>query len=170
MNHKEGDLVNIVGLTIKVKQTVTRQKQERMAILKLEDLQGAVEVLVFPNTFRQVYKEIQPNSILLVKGRLSLREDEPKIIAQDLISLEKFYKLISAININLSGIRESLFTALKERLTSMPGKTPIYLNIDSPSRSRIKVIVGEEFFVEPSPELIQDVESILGEGRISLVI
>ena len=170
IKHRDGDLINIVGLIVKIKQTVTRQKQEKMAILKLEDLEGVVEALVFPNTFRQVYKEIQPNSIVLIKGRLNLREDEPKIVVQDLISIEKFYKLISAVNINLSGIRESLFASLKERLSMAPGKTPIYLNIDAPSKSRVKVIVGEEFFIEPSPELIQDVESILGEDRVSLVI
>ncbi len=168
--HKDGDLIGIVGLIVKIKQTMTRKKQEKMAILKLEDLDGVVEVLIFPTTFRQVYKDIQPNIIVLVRGRVNLREETPKIIAQDLVSIEKIYNLISAINLNLSGIRENLFTSLKERLISSPGKVPIYLHLDSPSKSRIKLIVGEEFFVQPSVDLIQDIETILGEDRISLVV
>lgn len=168
--HRDGDLISIVGLITRIKHTMTRQKQEKMAILKLEDLEGIVEVLIFPNTFRQVYKDTQPNSIVLVKGRLNLREDTPKIIAQDLVSIDRIYKLISAININLFGIRENLFASLKERLISSPGKTPIYLHLDSPSKSRMKLIVGEELFVEPTSELIEDIESILGEGRVSLVV
>ncbi len=170
LKHKDSDLVSIVGLIAKIKQTVTRQKQEKMAILKLEDLEGLVEVLVFPNTFRQVYKNLQPNSIVLVRGRLNLREDTPKIIAQDLIPIDQIYKLITAIKLNLSGIRENLFNSLKERFVLSPGKIPIYLHLDSPSKSRIQLIVGDEFFVEPSVDLIQDIESILGEDKVSLVI
>lgn len=166
----DGDLINIVGLITKIKQTVTRQKQEKMAILKLEDLESIVEILVFPNTFRQVYKDMQPNSIVLIKGRLNLREDTPKIIAQDLIPIGRLYKLINSININLCGVRENLFSSLKERLALSPGKTPVYLHLDSPSMSRIQLIVGEELFVDPSVDLIEDIEGLLGEERISFII
>jgi DNA polymerase-3 subunit alpha len=167
--YKDGDLIGIVGLIVKIKQTLTRQKQEKMAILKLEDLDGIVEVLIFPNAFRQVYKDLLLNSIVLIKGRLNLKEDIPKIIAQDLVSIERIYKLISSININLSGIKENLFASLKERLASSAGRVPVYLHLDSPSKARIQLIVGDEFFVEPTENLIYDIESILGEGKVSLV-
>jgi DNA polymerase-3 subunit alpha len=168
--HKDGDSINIVGLIIKIKQTTTRVKQERMAILKLEDLEGSVEVLVFPSVFRQIYRHIQPSSVVLIRGRLNLREDTPKIVANDLIPIEQVYKLITAININLSGVRENLFTSLKERLTESKGAIPIYLHLDSPSKSRIQLVVGAELFVEPTESLIQDIESLLGEEKLSLLI
>lgn len=167
-NCKEGDLVNLVGFLASVKHVITRQKEEKMAILNLEDLSGATEVLVFPKVFNQVYKEIQPNSVVLVKGRLTLKEDNPKIVAQDLISLEKVYKLITRINLDISGVKQDLFNSLKERLQKSPGKVPIHLHFYS-SSSRIKLIVGEDLFVEPTAELIQDIESLIGEEKISLV-
>jgi DNA polymerase-3 subunit alpha len=165
---KDGDNINIVGLVIKIKQTVTRLKQERMAILQLEDLEGSVEVLIFPAVFRQIYKYLQPNSVVLVRGRLNLKEDRPKIVANDLVPVDKVYSLISAININLSGIRENLFTSLKERLMQSRGTVPVYLHLDSPARSRVQLVVGEELFVEPTENLIQDIESLLGEDRLFL--
>lgn len=168
--HKDGDSINIVGLIVKIKQTTTRAKQEKMAILQLEDLEGLVEVLIFPSVFRQIYKHIQPNSVVLVRGRLNLREDRPKIVANDLAPIEEVYNLITAININLSGIRENLFTSLKERLTESKGLIPVYLHLDSPSRSRIQLVVGEELYVEPTENLIQDIESLLGEDRLSVMI
>jgi len=167
---KDGDNINIVGLVIKIKQTVTRAKQEKMAILQLEDLEGKVEVLVFPVVFRQIYKYIQLNSVVLVRGRLNLKEDTPKIVANDLVPVDKVYSLISAININLSGIRENLFVSLKERLMQSKGTVPVYLHLDSPARSRVQLVVGEELFVEPTENLIQDIESLLGEDRLSLSI
>ncbi|MCX7661605.1 MAG: OB-fold nucleic acid binding domain-containing protein, partial [Candidatus Omnitrophica bacterium] len=167
-NYKDADPVSLVGLITKVKQTLTRSKEEKMAILKLEDLVGSIEVLVFPSTFKQVYKDIQPNNVVLVKGRLNLKEDTPKIVAQDVVSIDKIYKLINAIKLDISGIKENLFLSLKQRLQMSPGRVPIYLHLYS-SRNKLQLLVGEDLFVEPSPELIQDIESILGEDRVVLV-
>lgn len=166
----DGEEIKIVGLIAKIKQTTTRAKQEKMAILKLEDLEGVVEVLVFPAAFQKVARYIQPNTVVLVKGRLNLREDSPKIIANDLFPIDEAYKLITRVNINLSGIRENLFESLKELLASSSGNTPIYLHLDTPTKSKIQVVVGEGLYVSPSEKLIQDITNLLGEERLSLVI
>jgi len=168
-NFKDGDPVSLVGLIAKIKHTLTRSKEEKMAILKLEDLVGSIEVLVFPTVFKQVYKFIQPSNVVLVKGRLDLKKENPKIIAQDIISIENVYKLINAIKLDISDIKENLFISLKQRLEMSPGKTPVYLNLYSPSKNKMQLVVGENLFVEPGPELIQDIESILGEDKVSLV-
>lgn len=168
--HNDGEEIKIVGLIAKIKHTITRAKQEKMAILKLEDLEGVVEVLVFPQAFQKVSRYIQPNTVVMLRGRLNLREDTPKIVANDLFPVDEIYKLISAVNINLSGIRENLFESLKQLLGSYRGKTPIYLHLDTPAKSRVQLIVGEGFFVEPNEELIGAIENLLGEERLSLVI
>jgi DNA polymerase-3 subunit alpha len=168
--HQDGEEIKIVGLIAKIKQTTTRAKQEKMAIIKLEDLEGIVEVLVFPVAFQKVSRYIQPNTVVLVRGRLNLREDTPKIITNDLFPVDEIYKLIASFNINLSGIRENLFESLKELLSSSPGNTPIYLHLDAPGKSRVQLVVNEEFFVAPSEKLILDIENLIGEERLSLSI
>ena len=168
--YDDGREIKIVGLIAKIKQTVTRAKQEKMAILKLEDLEGAVEVLVFPAAFQKSARYIQPNTVVLVKGRLDLREDTSKIIANDLFPMDEAYKLISSVSINLSGIRENLFETLKELLIHYPGRIPIYLHLDTPAKSRVHLVVGEGLYVLPSDKLIQEIESLLGEDRVSLVM
>ena len=167
---RDGEEIKIVGLIAKIKQTTTRVKQEKMAILKLEDLDGIVEVLVFPAAFQKVSRYIQPNTVVLVRGRLNTREDTPKIIVNDLFPIDEVYRLITAVNINLSGIRENLFESLKELLILSSGNIPIYLHLDTPTKSRIQLVVGEGLYVAPSETLIQDIENLLGEERVSLVI
>jgi DNA polymerase-3 subunit alpha len=167
---RDGDEIKMVGMISKIKHTITRAKQEKMAILKLEDLEGSVEVLVFPQAFQKVCHYIQPSSVVMVRGRLNLKEESPKIIANDLFPIEEVYRLISAMNINLSGIRENLFESLKALLASSPGKTPVYLRLDTPSKSRIQMVVGNGLFVEPSESLTQEIANLLGEERLSLVI
>jgi DNA polymerase-3 subunit alpha len=166
--YNDQDTVKIVGLITKIKHTVTRQKQEKMAILKIEDLDGIIEVLVFPTTFQKVAKYIQPSNVVLLRGRIDLKENTPKIIANDLFPIDEVYSIISSVNINLSGLRENLFESLKELLCSSPGQTPVYLHLDTPTKSRIQLIVGNELFVQPSQNLIQDIENLLGEDRLSL--
>ncbi|MFA5090381.1 MAG: DNA polymerase III subunit alpha [Candidatus Omnitrophota bacterium] len=168
--YEDGSEIKIVGLIAKIKQTTTRAKQERMAILKLEDLEGVVEVLVFPLSFQKVSRYILLNTVVMVRGRLNLREDTPKIIANDLFPMEEIYKLITGININLQGARENLFESLKELLISSQGSIPIYLHLGSPSRSRLQLVVSDGLFVTPSEKLINDIESLLGEDKLSLVM
>lgn len=183
--HKDQDTVKMVGLIVKIKQTVTRAKQEKMAILKIEDLDGAVEALVFPRAFNKISSYIQPNSIVHIRGVLDLKqEDTPKIIVEDMFPFEEIYKLITAMNINLSGIRESIFESLKTLLGDYRGNIPVYLRLDTnltgrpsypagkpaPAKSRVQLVVGEGLYVSPNEKLIQDLDELLGEERLSLVI
>ncbi len=168
--HQDQDEIKIVGLIAKIKQTTTRAKQEKMAILKLEDLEGIVEALVFPRAFAKVSRYIQPSAVVLVRGILNLKEDTPKIIVNDLFPFDEIHKLITAMKINLSGMRENIFESLKELLMSSPGNIPIYLHLDTPTRSRVQLVVGEGLYVSASIKLIEDIEDLLGEERLSLVI
>ncbi|MDD2679874.1 MAG: DNA polymerase III subunit alpha [Candidatus Omnitrophica bacterium] len=168
--HKDEDEVKLVGLISKIKHTVTRAKQEKMAILKLEDLNGSVELLVFPRAFQKVARYIQPNSVVLVKGTLNLKEDTPKILVNDLFPFEEIYRLITAMSINLSGLRENVFESLKGVLAASRGNIPIYLNLDTPAKAKVQLVVGEGLYVSPSEKLIKDIEDLLGEERLSLVV
>ena len=168
--HTDGEDIKIVGLISKIKQTLTRAKQEKMAIIKLEDLEGFVEVLIFPQTYQKVYRSLLPNAVVMVKGKLNLKEDVPKIIANDMFPIDQMYSSISSVSINLSGVRENLFESLKELLASSGGTTPIYLHFDTPTKSRVQLVVGEGLYVQPSEELITNIENLLGENRLSLVL
>lgn len=168
--NNDNDEVKVVGLISKIKNTLTRAKQEKMSILKLEDLNGSVELLVFPKAYQRVCRYIQPNTVVLVKGSLNLKEDTPKIFVNDLFPFERIYKLITGMSINLSGLRENVFSTLKEILSASRGDVPVYLNLNTPAKSRVQMVVGENFYVAPSEKLINEIESLLGEERLKLLL
>lgn len=168
--HKDDEEIKIVGLIEKIKNTVTRAKQEKMAILKLEDLEGAVEILVFPKTYSKVSRYLQQNSVVMVTGVLNLREETPKIIANDLFPMDEIYKQISNISINLSGIKENLFQSLKTLLEAHSGRVPVYLHLDTPTKTRVQMVVGDGLYITPSYKLIQEIVNILGEDKLSLTL
>lgn len=167
--YKDGDTVKLAGLIVKIKNTVTRKAQEKMAILKLEDLNGDIEVLVFPEAYKQNCRHLQANSVVLVQGRLNLKEEVPKIIASSISPMEDAYKQITKIDVDIAGIKENLLSSLKDRFKQFSGNTPVYLHhIDSTTRARYQILVSDDLYVQPSLDLIQEMENLLGQERFSL--
>lgn len=59
-----------------------------MAFVTLEDLYGSIEVIIFENCYMQCSNELVDENIVLVEGRLSIREDEEtKIVAREIKKL-----------------------------------------------------------------------------------
>jgi DNA polymerase-3 subunit alpha len=167
----EGQEVAVTGMIIKLKHTTTRKTGEKMAILKIEDLNGVLEVLVFPKTFKSIEKYLKLNMVILIKGRITLKEEAPKLIANEANFIDNVYNSISAINIELDGAHDRILVALKEKLKNYPGKIPVFLHVvDTQSLKRAQILVGDEFFVEPKEALIKDLVDTLGESKFSLTL
>lgn len=86
---KDNQTVILGGILTEVNQKVTRNNTI-MAFLKLEDLSGEIEVIVFPRTLDRVRESISEDALVTIKGRISLKEDEPpKLICEKIEGLEK---------------------------------------------------------------------------------
>ncbi len=171
VNRRDGEEILIGGIIHKAKQTTTRNKSEKMAILKLEDLDGTVEVLVFPEAFRQTGKQIRIGRVVFIKGKLNLRDEEPKVIANDIIPIEEVAeKYTSKVEIDLftAGLEDQRLGELKSVLLHHPGNVPVYLNLTTPNNQRFQLLVGEELYIQPNEGLIQDLEKMLGERAVHL--
>jgi DNA polymerase-3 subunit alpha len=169
IHSQEGKDIYIGGIINKLK-AITTKRNERMAIINLEDLDGFVEVLVFPKVFSQCTKIIKLNSTIFVKGKMSQRDKEPKIIAEEIVHLTEVQKrYTNSININLftTGLEENILATLKDILSRYPGKIPVYLGFSSPDNQEVKIEVNPDFYTEPSEKLISDIETVLGEGVVT---
>ncbi len=166
----DGDEVLIGGIISKVKFTVTRKTNEKMAIMSLEDLDGTVEVLVFPITFAKVGSMIKPDAMVFVKGRVNLREEEPKIIANEIATLESVrVKYTRSVEINLvtAGLEAAALDRLKKVLSRYPGRVPVYLNFVKPDGKHTKVAINNTLAVEPHEGLVRDIEKVLGKDVVN---
>ena len=141
-----------------------------MAIIRIEDMETEVEVLVFPSAYRQGSSNIISSNVVWIKGRLSLKEEEPKLIANTIFSIEQVFSLVSAINLNLFGLNGDSFEKLKQKLSGHPGDIPVYLHLSTPQKKKVKVLVGNQLFVLPNETLINELESLFGKERISLAL
>lgn len=123
----DNDRVIFGGILSSVNQKITRNNAI-MAFLTLEDLTGSIEVIVFPKTLESVKPLCVTDSLVVVKGRLSIKEDEaPKLICESIEPLEKINSSKLYLRLEDSEKAKQFNLYLKELLTEdRKGDTPIY--------------------------------------------
>ena len=83
----EGQRVVVAGIVVG-KRTVITKARATMAIVTLEDLQGSLEVVVFPRTWEETSRLWTEGAILLVAGRIDHRGDEVSLLADLVVEWE----------------------------------------------------------------------------------
>lgn len=73
--------VTIAGI-IETCRTVVTKNNERMAFLKIADLTGAIEAVVFPSIFSSSVDFLLPEKCIALSGKVSLRNGEKSIIIE----------------------------------------------------------------------------------------
>ncbi len=166
---QDGEAVCVGGIIGKAKLTATKRLGEKMAILTLEDLSGSVETLVFPSTFSRTYRLIKENGVVFIKGRVNLKEEVPKLIADDILPVEEAkMKLTGSVILNLrtEGLEEVRVKQLREIFHRYPGEVPLYLNFKSQHKEDLRVLIDRSFFILPTEAFEIEVETIIGKGVI----
>ena len=167
----DGDEASIGGIITKAKYTFTKRNNEKMAILRLEDLKGTVEVLVFPRTFKDAEKNIAEDAIVFIKGRVNLREDTPKIMAEEILPLEAARnKYTQALSIELitTALEKETLSKLNDILKKHRGQTPVYINFTTPDKKKVQMAAGKDLSVLPTDTLITEIEALIGDGAVSV--
>ncbi len=166
----EGAQVTLGGVITRLKVTTTKKGNERMAILSLEDFQGSVEVLVFPKVFTKAEVHLKLDSVVLATGRVSNREDRPKLLAQEVIPLEQaLSQRVGGLHIRLSHpVERKTLQAVRELLRSHPGEVPIELTLGNGANGGIRIEVGSNLRVSPSPDLLDALIKLVGDKAITI--
>ncbi len=168
----DGQMVLIGGIINRVRITVTRKKSEKMAIVNLGDLENFVEVLVFPKSYRKAPELIIADNLVYIHGRLNLREEEPKIVAEDIIPLEKVKEIFTKsvlVKMSTLGLEEKLMIRIRNTIGNFKGKTPLFIELVTAEGRKIRLSTGKDLFVHPSDALVEAVEEIVGEGNVKFL-
>jgi DNA polymerase-3 subunit alpha len=159
-----GAVVTIAGLASNVARRITK-KGATWATVTLEDLEGSVEVMVFPTTYGDVGAHLAQDAVLLVRGKVDRRDEGLQIIASDVSVPDLSEAHVGPVVLALPATRctPGLVTSLREILASHPGTTEVQLRLES--RGRVTVMrLDDGFRVAPSPALMGDLKALLGPG------
>ena len=162
---QDGDNVIIGGIISTVTRKVTKNNA-MMAFINLEDLYASVEVIVFPKTFEKYKSLMEEDEIVIIKGRVSIREEEqPKILCEDVkpllkINSEKIYILID----NEAATKDAL-KKLKQNLAIYRGNTPVYLCTKEP---RKMYAVDKGLWLNEETDTMEILRGIFGKDNIKI--
>lgn len=164
----DGEEVRLVALITAVKLTNTKKTNERMAILRAEDLDGDLEAVVFPSSYTALAGLIKEGEVAFISGKVSTRDDEPKIIVNDMKPMHEIYSAIRSLKIDLSASNDEKFVNLKKKLSHFPGKIPVYLKLNTKDQKSVQILVGKELYVTPNENLMAEIKQLVGEENFSV--
>lgn len=139
----EGTQVVIGGIITHIRNRVTRSKQEKMAIFTIDDGERPIDAVVFPKAYAIASPLLAIDRIIIVKGKVERRREEPSIIVDTVIPIEKAAERLTRwICINLHGNRsyESELVHLKELLFQSSANGQGGANV-------MMVVQGQEYVV-----------------------
>ena len=163
----DGEGVTLGGIIGGIRKMMTR-KGERMAFFNLEDLEGMVRVTVFSTIFEKFSALLRHDSAVLVKGRVDLREERPKITANEIIPLDEAQeRLAKSVHIKLitTGLEKETLSNLREILLSHSGGCPVYLHFITGEEEAV-ISVNGQLRVSPKADLVKQVKELVGEESI----
>jgi DNA polymerase-3 subunit alpha len=165
---KDGAQVTIGGIIASVDRRINKNGLT-WAIIQLEDLVGGIEVLFFPQAYSVYGMDISEDAIVLVKARVSIRDDRMSLIGNDLavpdLSAVGVAKPV-AVSLPTRLCTEDKVGALKQVLTRHPGTSDVHLRLISGDRiTTLKL--DDSLRVEPSSALMGDLKALLGPGCLA---
>ncbi len=164
---QDGATVLVSGLVTSVQRKITK-KGDPWAMVTLEDLEGAIEVLLFPSAYQLASTLLVPDAIITVKGRVSRSKEQPELHALEVTVPDLDTRSDGPVVISLPSTRctAPVIAQLKEVLRTHPGLTEVRLRLLTRDATKL-MRLDDGLRVTPSPALFADLKQLLGPGCLA---
>jgi DNA polymerase-3 subunit alpha len=158
----DNSTVTITGLITSVQRKLTK-RGDTWAMVTVEDLDGAIDVLLFPSAYQLAATSLIEDAIVTVKGRLSRQKDQPELHGQEVTLPDLNDGPSGPVVVAMASTRctPAVVEQLKDVLATHPGTSEVRLKLMS--RESTKVMrLPDRLRVTPSPALFADLKQLLG--------
>lgn len=159
---KDGELVTLGGI-ITEKTVKSTKSKSIMAFFTLEDLYGQIRIIAFPKIYEKYSSLIYEDSVVIVKGRVSDRDEEINIIADEILPVsqsslkEKLYLKVD---------NRSILPKIIEILKKHKGETPVYVYFTDKKENTLS---AKDLWVTLNSSLIFELKELLLEENVKVV-
>jgi DNA polymerase-3 subunit alpha len=162
--------VAIGGIVFGLRALKTR-KGDRMCVFSLEDATGSLEVVVFPDAFKQHGHVVENGRSVLVHGRYERDDDSIRVLASEIVPIEMVQERLArlvAIRVSMPPHGRATFERLLELLAQHKGDRRVaFVILEQDRHLRVTADVSG-IKVRPSERLVSEVEKICGAGSVNL--
>ncbi len=158
----DGSTVTISGLITSVQRKITK-RGDAWAMITLEDLEGGVDVLLFPSAYQLASTLLNEDAIVTVKGRLSRSKDQPELHGQEVTIPDLSQGPTGPVVISMPSTRctPPVIEQLKDVLGTHPGMTEVRLRLMTKTATTV-LRIDDRLRVAPTPALFADLKALLG--------
>jgi DNA polymerase-3 subunit alpha len=162
-----GAVVTVAGLITSVQRKITK-KGDPWATVTLEDLDGAVEVLLFPSSYQLAAPYLIEDAIIRVKGVLDKDREQPQLRGQEVTVPDLSEGPSGPVVISMPSTRctPPVVAQLRDVLGTHPGVTEVRLRLLTRESTRV-MRLGDNLRVTPTPALFADLKQLLGPGCLT---
>jgi len=163
---RDGEVVTVAGIVAAVKQLTTK-KGEPMVFLRLEDVTGGAECVVFNSTYAAARELCVADRILVVKGRIDHKEGETKLIAIDVAAFEAVPERREVtLRLDARHAQAGVIRELAQILQEFRGQAPVKVLMETSQGSKT-LAFGPDYRVDPAPDFYAEVKSLLGAAAVA---
>jgi len=165
---KPKSATRVGGLITQFTRRITKKSKRPMGIFKLEGLEGAVEVVVFPDAYESCSAILQEEQAVMVCGERD-QGDELKIKADEVYLLGQAHRLFAHqvyLHVSETAVAEGQLDAVQDILSKHTGTTPVVICIQFTTGEKVFIDAGKTFEVEANEHLVHALHHELGEESI----
>lgn len=164
----DNQIITIGGLVTGIARKTTKQGST-WAIVTLEDLEGAIEVMVFPQTYQAVATMIAEDAVVFVRGRIDRPDDDsPRLVAMEITAPDLSEAPAGPVRLMMPAARctPPIVERLKAILSEHPGVTEVQLHLTSQGKTTV-MRLDDRLRVTPAPALYGDLKALLGPSCLA---
>jgi DNA polymerase-3 subunit alpha len=165
-----GEEISIGGIVSALRPLKTR-KGDRMCVFMLEDAAGSIEIVVFPEAFKQHGHLAENGQTVLVKGKLERDDESARILASEIVPIglvrERLAKAV-AIRLSTPPADRATFERLWDLFARHKGDRRVAIVLHERDRHMRITVDVNGIRVRPSETLVAEVEKICGSGSVTL--
>ncbi|WP_449385345.1 DNA polymerase III subunit alpha [Cellulomonas soli] len=158
----DGSTVVVAGLITSLQRKMSKQGNPWAAVT-IEDMEGAVEVMFFGETYLAYSTVLAEDAVVVIRGRVRRRDDQMQLQAME-VSLPDVSQAADApvvVSLAVGRCTPPVVERLREVLSTHPGVTEVHLRLTQPGRATV-MRLEDGLRVERSPSLYGDLKALLG--------
>lgn len=163
-----GTKVRIAGMLTRIRQKLTK-KGDLMVYAELEDLTGAIELLVFPSMVAKFEHLLRAESMVAVSGGLDVAEDTPtkvRVEQMDILDTERKAVKKNKLYLKLSSENDLRLQKVKMILNGTNGTIPVYIYYED---SKTTVVTPQHMWVSGTKSHQAELIDLLSEENVKFV-
>jgi DNA polymerase-3 subunit alpha len=161
---RDGEVVTVGGIVSGIKQMTTK-KGDPMVFLRLEDVTGGAECVVFNTVYITARELCVADRILIVKGRIDHKEGETKLLAAEIAGFEAVAENREVrLRLDAAKAPKGLIRELAAVVRDFPGESRMFVDVEM-SIGRRTLELGPK--VQASADFYAEVKALFGEAAIA---